>query len=72
MTRAGTGEANTTALPAVLSVVSYALELAIIVASYIGLSEVTLLLPALNPAATPLWPPTGVALALVLLRGYRV
>jgi PAS domain S-box-containing protein len=72
MTRAGTGEVNTTALPAVLSVVSYALELAIIVASYIGLSEVTLLLPALNPAATPLWPPTGVALALVLLRGYRV
>ncbi|MFZ2079890.1 MAG: MASE1 domain-containing protein, partial [Xanthobacteraceae bacterium] len=30
------------------------------------------MLPAINPAATPLWPPTGVALAFVLLRGYRV
>jgi MASE1 protein len=26
----------------------------------------------INPAATPLWPPTGFALALVLLRGYRI
>jgi PAS domain S-box-containing protein len=72
MTRAGTGEANTTALPAVLSAASYALELAIIVASYIGLSEGALLLPSINPAAASLWPPTGVALALVLLRGYRI
>ena len=29
-------------------------------------------LPAVNPTATLLWPPTGIALALVLLRGYRI
>jgi PAS domain S-box-containing protein len=72
MTRARIGEVNFSTLGAVMSAASYALELAIIAASYIGLAEAALLLPAINPAATPLWPPTGVALALVLLRGYRV
>ncbi|MGB6284788.1 MAG: MASE1 domain-containing protein, partial [Xanthobacteraceae bacterium] len=60
------------AFRAVLSAVIYAIELAIIAASYFSLAESALLLPAINPAATPLWPPTGVALAFVLLRGYRV
>ena len=50
----------------------YILELSIIAASYIGLGVSALWLPAINPAATPLWPPTGFALALVLLRGYRI
>ena len=72
MTRAGTGEASLPALRAVLSAANYALELAIVAASYFGLSEAALLLPAINSAATPLWPPTGVALGLILLRGYRV
>jgi len=72
MTRAGTGEASLPALRAVLSAANYALELAIVAASYFGLSEAALLQPAINPAATPLWPPTGVALGLILLRGYRV
>jgi len=72
MTRAGTGEASLPDLRAVLNAISYALELAIIAASYFGLSEAALLLPVINPAATPLWPPTGVALGLILLRGYRV
>ena len=72
MTRAGTGEASLPALSAVLSAANYALELAIVAASYFGLSEAALLLPAINSAATPLWPPTGVALGLILLRGYRV
>src|SRR5262249_53487707 len=31
-----------------------------------------LLLPSINPAATPLWPPTGFALALLLLLGDRI
>ena len=44
----------------------------IIATIYFGLAESAQLVPAINPAATPLWPPTGVALALVLLRGYRV
>ncbi|HEV3501354.1 MAG TPA: MASE1 domain-containing protein, partial [Bradyrhizobium sp.] len=47
-------------------------ELSIVAASYFGLAESALLLPAINPAATPLWPPTGFALALALLRGYRI
>jgi PAS domain S-box-containing protein len=50
----------------------YFFELLIIAASYVGLAELALLLPAINPAATPLWPPTGLALGLVLLRGYRI
>ena len=72
MTELGTGAARFPALRAVLSAVIYAIELAIIAASYFSLAESALLLPAINPAATPLWPPTGVALAFVLLRGYRV
>ena len=72
MTEAGTGATRFPALSAVLSAVIYAIELAIIAASYFSLAESALLLPAINPAATPLWPPTGVALAFVLLRGYRV
>ena len=72
MAGAGTGAARFPAVSAVLSAVIYAIELAIIAASYFSLAESALLLPAINPAATPLWPPTGVALAFVLLRGYRV
>ena len=72
MAGAGTGAARFPAVSAVLSAVIYAIELAIIAASYFSLAESALLLPAINPAATPLWPPTGVALAVVLLRGYRV
>ena len=51
---------------------AYALELLIIGAAYLGLAATELLLPSLNPTATPLWPPTAFALALLLLSGYRV
>jgi PAS domain S-box-containing protein len=54
------------------SAATYLIELSIVAASYIGLAESAFLLPAINPAATPLWPPTGFALALILLRGYRI
>lgn len=50
----------------------YLLEFSMIVAAYVGLAELTLSFPATNPATTPVWPPTGLALSLVLLRGYRV
>jgi PAS domain S-box-containing protein len=50
----------------------YFVEFSIIVASYIGFAEAGLFLPASNPSGTPLWPATGFALALVLLRGYRI
>jgi PAS domain S-box-containing protein len=72
MTEAGSGAARFPALSAVLSAAIYAIELAAIAASYFSLAEAALLLPAINPAATPIWPPTGFALAFVLLRGYRV
>src|ERR1700733_11466913 len=71
MTRAGTGDAHLPPLRAVLGAATIALELVIIAVIYFGLAEAALLLPVLNPAATPLWPATGLALAIILLRGYR-
>ena len=65
-------KAKTSAVGSAGSAATYLAGLSIIVASYFSLSESALLLPAINPAATPLWPPTGLALALVLLGGYRV
>jgi integral membrane sensor domain MASE1 len=50
----------------------YLVELLIVATIYIGFAESARLLPAIDPVATPLWPPTGFALALVLLRGYRI
>src|SRR6516164_152838 len=72
MTEAGSGAARFPALSAVPSVAIYAIEFAAIAASYLSLAEAALLLPGINPAATPFWPPTGLALAFVLLRGYRI
>src|SRR5207302_4935873 len=66
------GRAEISAFASARSAAAYLVELSIVAASYIGLAESALLLPAINPAATPLWPPTGFALALVLLRGYRI
>jgi hypothetical protein len=72
MERARIGKAKISAFGSARSAANYLIELSIVAASYIGLTESALLLPPINPAATPLWPPTGFALALVLLRGYRV
>src|SRR5256886_11053624 len=72
MERARFGKAGISGLGSARSAATYLVELSIGAASYIGLAESALLLPAINPAATPLWPPTGFALALVLLRGYRI
>jgi PAS domain S-box-containing protein len=72
MTRAETGEARSVALRTGLGAATYALELAIIAVSYFGFAVVVQWLPELNLVATPLWPPIGAALAIVLLRGYRV
>src|SRR6266508_6335466 len=72
MERARFGKAKISAFGSARSAATYLFELSIVAASYIGLAESALLLPAINPVATPLWPPTGFALALVLLRGYRI
>ena len=72
MKRVGTGEAEFTVLRSAPNAAIYVLELVMVAASYFGLAEVELVLPSINPTATPLWPPTGFALALLLLRGYRI
>jgi PAS domain S-box-containing protein len=72
MTLAGTGAARFLDFRGVLKAATYALELTAIAAAYFGLGISALLLPWINPTATPLWPPTGLALALILLRGYRI
>src|SRR5262249_35598111 len=51
---------------------SYALELVVIAAIYFALAKIGLILASIHASATPIWPPTGLALAAVLLRGYRV
>src|SRR5690348_5369184 len=50
----------------------YALEIAIIAVVYIGFASTAQLFPAIAAVQTPLWPPSGLALAVILLRGYRV
>ncbi|MEH2568545.1 MASE1 domain-containing protein [Bradyrhizobium sp. AZCC 2289] len=72
MERARFGKVRISAFGSARSTATYLVELLILAASYIGLAGSALLLPAINPAGTPLWPPTGFALALVLLRGYRI
>src|SRR2546421_7186271 len=72
MERARFGKAKISAFGSARSAATYLVELSIVAASYVALAESALLLPAINPSATPLWPPTGFALALVLLRGYRI
>jgi len=65
----------TATLPGAMSMQSagvYALELILVAAIYFGLAESALWFPWINPAATSLWPPTGLALALGLVRGYRI
>src|SRR6266568_3805383 len=72
MERTRFGKAKIFAFGSARSAATYLVEFLIVAAIYIGLAESARLLPAINPAATPLWPPTGFALALVLLRGYRI
>ena len=72
MTRAETAETRFPAIRGILSAGIYALELVTIVIVYVCFAEFSVVLPWINPTATPLWPPTGLALAVALLRGYRI
>ncbi len=72
MTSAATGKARSIGLHGVFKAATYTLELIAIAIAYFGLAVSGLLVPWINPTATPLWPPTGLALALMLLRGYRI
>src|SRR6202165_4655010 len=72
MERARFGKAKISAFGSARSAATYVAELSIVAASSLGLAASALCLPTINPPATPLWPPTGFALSLVLLRGYRI
>jgi integral membrane sensor domain MASE1 len=72
MTSAATGKARSIGLREVFKAATYTLELVAIATAYFGLAVSGLLIPWINPTATPLWPPTGLALALMLIRGYRI
>ena len=50
----------------------YAIELLAVGLAYFVFAKVGLALASINPSATPIWPPTGLALAAVMLWGYRV
>jgi two-component sensor histidine kinase len=50
----------------------YVVELTGTAIIYFGLAKLSLALASIHPSATPIWPPTGYALAAVLLLGYRV
>jgi PAS domain S-box-containing protein len=47
-------------------------EFAVVAALYFALAKGSLAFASINPSATPIWPPTGLALALTLLRGRRI
>ena len=51
---------------------SYALELCVFGVVYFALARTALMLASINPSASPIWPPTGLALAALLLRGPRL
>jgi PAS domain S-box-containing protein len=72
MTSAASDKAGSIGLRGVLKAATYTLELTAIAAAYFGIAVSGLLVPWINPTATPLWPPTGLALALMLIRGYRM
>ena len=50
----------------------YIIELAAIAFIYFWLVKLGLTLASINASASPIWPATGFALAILLLRGYRV
>ncbi len=49
-----------------------ALRLLLVGTIYFVLAKLGLQLASINPSATPIWPPTGFAIAAVILWGYRV
>jgi integral membrane sensor domain MASE1 len=50
----------------------YIIELTSIAIIYIALAKLSLALASIHPSATPIWPPTGFALGIVVLLGYGI
>jgi len=48
-----------------------AAEFLAVAVAYFALAKLGLSLASINPSASPIWPPTGFALAIVILTGYR-
>ncbi len=48
------------------------MKVALLAAAYYGAAKLGLNLAFASPSVTAIWPPTGIALAAVLLWGYRV
>ena len=72
MATADNSGSKSAAASAFLRTIIYVLEIAIIAVLYVGLASTAQLFPEVAAVQTPLWPPTGLALAIILLRGYRI
>ena len=51
---------------------AHAVELVLVGIAYFALAYLGLHLASINPSATPIWPPTGLAIAAILLWGPRI
>ncbi|MBT6564374.1 MAG: hypothetical protein HON76_17795, partial [Candidatus Scalindua sp.] len=51
---------------------SYLIKILVIVAGYFILAKLGLLMAFKQTNASPVWPPTGFAIAVIFLWGYRV
>jgi two-component sensor histidine kinase/integral membrane sensor domain MASE1 len=54
------------------ALLKYLVEFSGVAIIYLALAKLSLALASVHPSATPIWPPTGFALAAVLLLGYRI
>ena len=52
--------------------VRYLVALLVVAAAYFVLAKLGLRLASVNPSASPIWPPSGIALAAILLGGWRM
>lgn len=50
----------------------YAGTILAVALAYFVVAKLGLQLASINPSASPIWPPTGISLAAVLLGGYRI
>ena len=72
VTRPPAQELDSLGLSSFRGFAKYALELVVIWATYFILAKIGSLLASIDASAVPIWPPTGFALAVILLRGVRV
>jgi PAS domain S-box-containing protein len=72
MEEAGFGKSIASAFGSASDAARFLLDLSIVVAVYIGLDELVAFLSPTDAAEPLLWPPTGLAIALILLLGYRI